>query len=47
MLYTNNYYTSMVLTKYMFNKYGGTIVGTIEPIDNNSFADHDIHFLKL
>ena len=28
-LYTDNYYTPMALAKYMFNKYGWKIVGTI------------------
>ena len=46
-LYTDNYYTSMVLAKHIFNKYGWTIAGTIIPTDKKSRADHDIPFLKL
>ena len=47
MLYTDNYYTSMTLAKYMFNNYGWKIVGTITPTDNNSRSDHYIPFLNF
>ena len=47
MLYTNNYYTSMVLDKHMFNKYRWKIVGTIVPTDKKSRADYDIIFLNF
>ena len=46
-LYTDKYYTSMALSKHMFNKYGCTNVGTIVPKDKKSRADHDISFLNL
>ena len=46
-LYTDNYYTSMVLSKHMFNKYGRKIVGNIVPTDKKSRFDYDISSLKL
>jgi hypothetical protein len=46
-LYTNNYLTSMKLSKHLFEKYRWTIVGTIVPTDKKIREDHDIPFLKL
>ena len=47
MLYTDKYYTPMVLAKNMFNKYGWEIVSTILSTDKKSRSDNDITFLKL
>jgi len=46
-LYSDNYYTSMKLTKHMFNEYDWTIVGIISPTDKKSCGDEDIPLLKL
>ncbi|KAL9183005.1 hypothetical protein ACHAXT_004792, partial [Thalassiosira profunda] len=46
-LVTDNWYTSLRLAMHFFEKYGWTIVGTINPTDKKSRADYDIPFLKL
>lgn len=46
-MYTDNFYTSVALAKYMLVHYGWTIVGTIVPTDKKSREDEDIPFLKL
>jgi len=46
-LYTDNYYTSIKLAKYLIEKYRWTLIGTFVLTDKKTREDHDIPFLKL
>ena len=46
-LYTDNYYTSMKLAKYLREEWDWNMCGTITPTDKQTRADEDIPFLKL
>jgi hypothetical protein len=46
-LFTDNYYTSIKLSKHMFEQYGWTTVGTIVPTDKKHRENDDFPFLKL
>ena len=43
----DNYYTSMKLTKHLYDKYKWTIIGTMVPTEKKSPADQDVPFAKL
>ena len=46
-VYTDNWYTRLVLAKVLFGKYSRLLVGTITPIDKKDRKLQDIPFLKL
>ena len=46
-VYTDNWYTSFVLAKALFEKYRWLLVGTITPTDKKDRKLHDIPLLKL
>ena len=46
-LYTDNWYTSTVLTRHLFENYVWTLVGTITPTDKRIRQEYDVLLLKL
>lgn len=46
-LYTDNWYTSIALAKYLYNTYGWTLLGTVIPTESKARSGHDIPFIKL
>ena len=44
---TDNYYTTNNLARYMFERYGWTIVGTVVPTDKKTCVHYAILFCKL
>ena len=46
-LYTDNWYTSIALAKYLYEEYGWTIVGTITPTAKVDRKGDDVPFIKL
>ena len=46
-LYIDNWYTSISLAKYLYEKYKWLVNGTITPTDKKTRSGDDIPFLKL